>query len=41
MAAKGYIQVPEDQAEAKRQELAATNAQRQTPILPSRKLPGP
>jgi hypothetical protein len=31
MADKGYIQVPEDQAEAKRQELAATNAQRQAP----------
>ena len=28
MAAKGYIQVPEDQAEAKLQELAAANAQR-------------
>jgi hypothetical protein len=28
MAKKGYIQVPEDQAEAKRQELAATSAQR-------------
>ena len=41
MAAKGYIQVPEDQAEAKSQELAATNAQRRTPTLPSRKLPGP
>jgi hypothetical protein len=28
MADKGYIQVPEDQAEAKLQELAAANAQR-------------
>ena len=28
MAAKGYIQVPEDQAEAKLQELAAANTQR-------------
>lgn len=41
MAAKGYIQVPEDQAEAKSQELAATNAQRRAPGLPSRKIPGP
>jgi hypothetical protein len=31
MARKGYVQVPEDQAEAKRQELAAANAQRQAP----------
>jgi hypothetical protein len=41
MAEKGYIQVPEDQAEAKSQELAAINAQRQAPALPSRKIPGP
>ena len=41
MAAKGYIQVPEDQAEAKSEELAATNAQRQASTLPSRKAPGP
>ena len=41
MTEKGYIQVPEDQAEAKSQELAATNAQRQAPALPSHKLPGP
>jgi hypothetical protein len=41
MAAKGYIQVPEDQAEAKSQELAAANAQRHTPTLLSRKIPGP
>jgi hypothetical protein len=31
MADRGYIQVPEDQAEAKRQELVATKAQRQAP----------
>jgi hypothetical protein len=31
MADKGYIQVPEDQAEAKRRELAAANAQRRAP----------
>ena len=36
MAEKGYIQVPEDQAEAKSQELATTNAQRQAPASPSR-----
>lgn len=41
MAAKGYIQVPEDQAEMKTQELAAANAQRHSPILSSRKIPGP
>jgi hypothetical protein len=41
MAAKGYIQVPEDQAETKIQELAAANPQRHSPILPSRKIPGP
>ena len=41
MAAKGYIQVPEDQAEAKSQQLAATNFQRQASALPSRKIPGP
>jgi hypothetical protein len=41
MAAKGYIQVPEDQAEAKSRELAAANAQRQAPTSPFRKLPGP
>ena len=41
MAEKGYIQVPEDQAEAKSQELAAINAQRQAPASPSRKIPGP
>jgi hypothetical protein len=41
MAAKGYIQVPEDQAEAKSEELAATNAQRQASTLPSRKAAGP
>lgn len=41
MAAKGYIQVAEDQAEAKSQELVATNAQRQAPASPSRKIPGP
>ena len=41
MAAKGYIQVPEDQAEAKIQELAAAKAQRHSPALPSRKIPGP
>lgn len=31
MADKGYIQVPEDQAEAKSRELAAANAHRQVP----------
>ena len=36
MAQKGYIQVPADQAEAKRQELAAANARRRTPVSPSR-----
>jgi len=41
MAAKGYIQVAEDQAEAKSQELATTNAKRRAPVLPSRKIPGP
>jgi hypothetical protein len=41
MAAKGYIQVPEDHAEAKSQELATANAQRQAPALPSRRIPGP
>jgi hypothetical protein len=40
MAAKGYIQVPEDQAEAKSQELTAANTERQAPTLPSRKTPG-
>jgi hypothetical protein len=40
MADKGYIQVPEDQAEAKSQELAAINAQRQAPASHSRKTPG-
>ena len=41
MAAKGYIQVPEDQAEAESQQLAATNAQRQASALPSSKIHGP
>jgi hypothetical protein len=41
MAEKGYIHVPEDQAEAKRQELEATSAQKQAPASPSRKIPGP
>jgi hypothetical protein len=41
MAAKGYIQVPEDQAAAKLQELAAANTQRHSPAVPSRKIPGP
>ncbi len=41
MASKGYIQVPEDQAEAKIRELAAANAQGLAPALPARKIPGP
>lgn len=36
MAEKGYIQVPADQAEAKRRELAAASAEKQAPISPSR-----
>jgi hypothetical protein len=41
MAQKGYIQVPKDQAEAKQEELAAANTQKQIPPAPRRKLPGP
>jgi len=41
MAEKGYIQVAEDQAEAKSQELAAINDHRQAPGSLSRKIPGP
>jgi hypothetical protein len=35
MAQKGYIQVPADQAEASNRALAAANAPRQAPSLPS------
>jgi hypothetical protein len=41
MIEKGYIQVPKDQAEAKQEELAAGNVQKQVPSPPRRKLPGP
>ena len=40
MTKRGYIQVPKDQAEAKQEELAAANVQKQAPS-PRRKLPGP
>ena len=41
MAQKGHIHVPEDQAEAKLQELAAANAQKSAAALSHRKIPGP